>query len=442
MFKRKIYDKLLEWKKQNGSTSLLIEGARRIGKSTIVENFAQNEYKTYIMIDFSDTTNAVRDLFNDGSDLSTFFFSLSLLTGVSLHERETLIIFDEVQMFPRARQLTKKLVLDGKYDYILTGSLLSIRSNKAGILLPSEEDSLKMFPLDFEEFLWANNRMDLVSVIRERFLMKKPMDNLHSLIMKYFRQYLFVGGMPQAVVEFMNTSDFTKVDKIKRRILKLYRDDIGKYAETYEKKVRAIFDDIPAQLSSKEKRFRLSSLGKEARLRDYEDAFMWLEDAMITNSCFNSRDPQHGLSLYLDRPTFKTYFIDSGLLLAHAFNEKEFMEQKIAQEIINDNLSFNNGMIIENVVAQLLISSGKKLFFYYRNVDPKIEIDFLIYDPWNHRKISPIEVKSSKKYTTISLDRFSHKFSDKITNSIIIHTKDMKITNNTFYVPIYMTHLL
>lgn len=447
MLERKIYKQLLSWKNENGKTALLIEGARRVGKSTVVEAFAKKEYKSYILIDFSIASDEIKSLFKKyASNLDDFFFFLTSITGITLYERNSLIVFDEVQLFPQARQLIKHLVNDNRYDYIETGSLLSIKRNVENILLPSEERAIKMYPLDFEEFCNALGRGDVISLIKKHFETLKPLNEIHSTIMKLFRQYVLIGGMPQAVMEFLNTNDYTKVDRIKRDILKLYKNDISKYAKGYEHKVLSIFDEIPSQLSKHEKKFMLSSLSKDARFRDYEDAFTWLDEAMITNVCFNASDPNFGLSLNRDRLTLKMYMADTGLLLSQAFSENDEMHQEVAKAIIHDRLEVNNGMIFENIVAQMFTALNKKLYFYSRadNQDRSntMEIDFLIIDQSKPTKISPVEVKSGKNYTTSSLDKFSIKFQDKLGKKYIIHTKDLLQKDDVIYLPVYMTILL
>lgn len=445
--KRKVYDNLLSWKKDNGKTALLIEGARRVGKSTVVEEFAKNEYKSYVLIDFSIANDEIKSLFKKyASNLNDLFFFLTSITGVTLYERQSLIIFDEVQLFPPARQLIKHLVKDNRYDYIETGSLLSIKRNVENILIPSEERTIKMHPLDFEEFCSALGREDIITIIRSHFDNLKPLGEIHSTIMKLFRQYILIGGMPQAVVEYLKTNDYTKVDRIKKDILKLYRNDIAKYAKGYEHKVLSIFDEIPSQLTKHEKKFMLSSLSKDARFRDYEDAFTWLDEAMITNTCFNASDPNFGLSLNRDRLTLKIYMADTGLLLSHAFSENDEMHQDVAKAIVQDRLEVNNGMIFENIVAQMLTALNKKLYFYSRadNQDRSntMEIDFLIIDKTKPTKISPVEVKSGKNYTTSSLNKFSLKFHAKLGKKYLIHTKDLFQKDGITYIPVYMTMFL
>jgi predicted AAA+ superfamily ATPase len=445
--KRKVYDNLLSWKQDNGKTALLIEGARRVGKSTVVEEFAKNEYKSYVLIDFSIASDEIKSLFKKyASNLNDLFFFLTSITGVALYERQTLIIFDEVQLFPPARQLIKHLVKDNRYDYIETGSLLSIKRNVENILIPSEERAIKMHPLDFEEFCSALGREDIITIIRSHFDDLKPLGEIHSTIMKLFRQYILIGGMPQAVVEYLKTNDYTKVDRIKKDILKLYKNDIAKYAKGYEHKVLSIFDEIPSQLTKHEKKFMLSSLSKDARLRDYEDAFTWLDEAMITNTCFNASDPNFGLSLNRDRLTLKIYMADTGLLLSHAFSENDEMHQDVSKAIVQDRLEVNNGMIFENIVAQMLTALNKKLYFYSRadNQDRSntMEIDFLIIDKTKPTKISPVEVKSGKNYTTSSLNKFSLKFHAKLGKKYLIHTKDLVQKDGITYIPVYMTMFL
>jgi predicted AAA+ superfamily ATPase len=445
--KRKIYQDLLKWKAEKGKTALLIEGARRVGKSTVVEDFAKNEYESYILIDFSIASEDIKSIFKKyASNLNDFFFFLTSITGITLYERKSLIIFDEVQTFPYARQLIKHLVKDNRYDYIETGSLLSIKRNVDSILIPSEERMIKMFPLDFEEFCWALNRKDIITIIKKHFVELRPLTLLHSTVMKLFRQYILIGGMPQAVLEFLSTSDYTKVDRVKRDILRLYRNDISKYAKGYEHKVLSIFDEIPSQLSKHEKKFTLASLSKDARFRDYEDAFMWLQEAMITNACFNAEDPHVGLSLNKDRLTLKMYMGDTGLLISHAFDENSEMHLEVAKQIVDDRLETNNGMIFENIVAQMFVAQNKNLYFYSRvdnmNRLNTMEIDFLIIDQKNPTKVSPVEVKSGKNYTTSSLEKFNDKFKLRLGSKYLLHTKDLVIKDNIIYLPVYMALFL
>ena len=440
--KRKIYDRLLQWKNNsNGETAVLLEGARRVGKSHIAQKFGNAEYKSCLLIDFSNISKQVLEVFeNDAADYDLFFNKLSAFFGVKLYHRDSLIIFDEVQMFPQARQLIKHLVADGRYDYLETGSLITLKQNVENIVIPSEEECITMHPLDFEEFLWSMGDETTAPFLYECFEKKIPLgDALHRKVMNLFRQYMLVGGMPQAVVTYVETKDFEKTDIIKRRILALYRNDVGKFAKGYESKVLAIFDGISSQLSRHEKKYRLSSIHKEARYREYEDAFMWLDEAMIINTCFNTTEPHVGLRLNEERMTLKCYMADTGLLFSHAFSDKELIEEEVYKAILFDRLELNEGMFVENVVAQMLRSKGYQLFFYSRNdrenANNRMEIDFLIS---KKRKISPIEVKSSSYNKHVSLDKFKRKFASKIGESYIIYTKDLKVENDIVFIPIYM----
>ena len=449
--RRKIYDKLVKWKdNSNGKTALLIDGARRTGKSYIVEKFAKKNYKSYILLDFNRVSEEIKKLFDLYlDDLDSLFLYLSNYYNIKLYERDSLIIFDEVQLYPRARSAIKYLVADGRYDYIETGSLVSIKENVSDILIPSEEQHLKMYPMDFEEFLWAMGNDNLMDLIRKCFNDKRALGEVfHRKAMDYFRQYMIVGGMPQAVEEYVKSKDFNKVDQIKRNILNLYRDDIIKHAGKYRLKVRSIFDEIPSQLQKHEKKFKITSLDKNAKTRDYEDAFLWLDDAMIVNQAFNTTEPSLGLSLNLDSTFYKCYMADTGLLISHSFDENGIVSEEVYKKILFDKLEYNGGMILENVVAQMLVSSGHKLYFYSNssrdNSDDRMEIDFLISKSLitNRHNISPIEVKSGKNYTLTSLNKFIKKYNNYLANPYVIHTGDYKEDNGIIYLPVYMTILL
>lgn len=449
--RRKIYTELLKWKEEEaGRTALLIDGARRVGKSYIVENFAKQEYKSYIIIDFNRVNQEVTEIFeNYLNDLDLFFMYLSNYYNVKLYERDTLIIFDEVQLFPRARAAIKYLVADGRYDYIETGSLMSIKKNVKDIVIPSEERHLRMYPLDFEEFLWALDNESLMDFIKVFFEKKKPLGAaLHRKAMDYFRQYMIVGGMPQAVERYVETKDFERVDRVKRDILELYRADIVKHAQGYEMKVEQIFDDIPAQLQKHDKKFKLSSLKKEARFRDYEDAIFWLSDAMIVNVCYNSTAPNIGLKLNMDRVTMKCYMADTGLLISHAFDENGIVSEEIYKKLLFDKLEVNKGMIMENIVAQMLVASGHKLYFYNNpsrdDASLRMEIDFLIAKSkiTSKHNISPIEVKSGGKYTLTSLKKCREKYTEQLDTLYVLHKNDLKVEEGIVYLPLYMTPLL
>ena len=448
--KRKIYDSMQKWKEENGRTALLIDGARRVGKSYIAQEFAKKEYKSYILIDFNHAPAEITDLFvHYLNDLTMFFLYLSNFYGVKLYERESLIIFDEVQLFPKARAAIKYLVEDGRYDYVETGSLMTIKKNVADIVIPSEERHMKMYPLDFEEFLWALDNDTLMDFIRLCFEEKKPMGQvLHRKTMDYFRQYLIVGGMPQAVKTYRDSHDFDQVDRVKRDILELYRADIIKHAEGYQMKVAQIFDDIPAQLQKHDTKFKFSSLKKEARFREYEDALFWLSDAMITNICYNSTAPNIGLKLNMDRMTLKCYMADTGLLISHAFDENGLVSEEIYKKLLFDKLEVNKGMIMENIVAQMLTASGHKLYFYSNpsrdDASLRMEIDFLTAKSKisNRHNISPIEVKSSKNYTLTSLRKFKEKYKEQLHIPYVLHPNDLKEENGILFLPLYMTPLI
>jgi hypothetical protein len=444
--RRKAYQKLLKWKNESrGKTALLLEGARRVGKTHICRQFGNNEYKSAILIDFSDVAEEIKWLIeNKGEDWDLFFSRLSIYYNTPLYKRDSLIIFDEVQLFPVARQRLKALVADGRYDYIETGSLLSIKQNVKDILIPSEEDRLEMHPLDFEEYLWAMGDEAITPFLQDCFNRTVPVGSaVHRRTMEAYRQYLLVGGMPQAVLAYLDNRDFGTADKEKKRILELYRNDIAKYAMGYEKRVVETFDAIPGQLSKAEKRFKLSSISKAARQREYGDAFMWLVDAMIVNHCFNSTDPHVGLALSSDRATQKLYMADTGLLVTHAFRDNEYLDNDLYRAILFDKLHINEGMIVENAVAQALRASGHRLYFYSR-IDPvnranNIEIDFLII---RRNKVSPIEVKSASYRYHTSLDKFKAKFAKTIGDSYIVYTKDVMVRENITHIPVYMAMFL
>ena len=446
MLKRKIYHELVAWKtKSNGTTAMMIDGARRVGKSYIVEAFAKTQYKSYILIDFGNTPQDVLDIFaNDSADLDMFFAKLSSFFRTTLYRRESLIIFDEVQQYPRARQLIKYLVADGRYDYIETGSLIRLKKNVQDIIIPSEEDHMEMFPLDFEEFLWAMGDETTYPLIRKCFESKTPLGApLHRKIMNDFRQYLIVGGMPQSVLAYLNGKDFEASDVAKRHILRLYREDVTKFAEGYEDKVFAVFDNIPGQLSKKEKKYKLSSLGKQARFRSFESSFVWLNEAMVANACFNATDPNVGLALSADNATQKCYMADTGLLVTHTFKDKNYTDNELYRAILFDKLNINEGMIVENAVAQMLRLHRERLYFYSRsdsqNRENHMEIDFLITEG---KKIAPIEVKSGNYRSHASLDKFRRHFTSVIGDSYILYTKDVMVKDGIIHLPLYMAELL
>ncbi|MDD6584871.1 MAG: AAA family ATPase [Bacteroidales bacterium] len=450
VMRRKIYQQLLDWKeKRNGEVALLIEGARRIGKSYIVEAFGKKEYKSYLLIDFNKAPEMVREWFDLYlEDLDTLFLYLSQHYKVRLHERNSLIILDEIQLCPRARAAIKFLVADGRFDYIETGSLVSIKKNTQSIVLPSEERSIQMYPMDFEEFLWATGNDMLMDLIRKMYVERKPLGQaFHRKAMDAFRLYMIVGGMPQAVKKYVDTQDFDAVDAAKRDVLTIYRNDIFHYAEDIAGKVVSIFDQIPSQLSKHEKKFRLSALKPGAKYRDWDDAFFWLKDASVVNVCYNSTEPNIGLKMNEDRTTLKCYMNDTGLLLSHAFDEKGIMSAEIYHKLLFGKLEVNEGMLVENVVAQMLTASGNKLFFYSKASDvaeERMEIDFLLQKNkvTNRHNIHPIEVKSGTNYTLSSLKKCMKKFGEYMTTPTVIHAGDLKVEDGITYLPLYMTPLL
>ena len=445
--KRKAYDKLLEWKnKSNGSTAILVEGARRIGKSTTVKKFAENNYKSYILIDFSNVSNTVINNFDENLiNLDYFFQTLSLEYQTKLYKRKSVIIFDEVQLIPKARQAIKHLIADGRYDFIETGSLISLKENVENILIPSEEEKLKMFPLDFEEFLWATDNEMLSEYIKECYKNKTPLaDAFHKKALYAFNEYILVGGMPQSVVAYVsNQKDFFKADEQKKAILNLYKDDIKKSAAKYESKVSVLFDNIPSFLSKHEKKISLNKIDKNGTYSKYDEALFWLNDSMICNLCYKCTDPSVGLSLNKDYSSVKCYMADTGLLVSMVLgnNDKEAME--LYKKIMKNKVSFNSGMLYENIIAQTFVSKGIDLYFYTRyNKKRKIndiEIDFLII---KNGKVIPIEVKSSKNYSTSSYDKFKALFKKRVGESYIIHPKTLNIEENNYKIPAYMAYCL
>lgn len=451
VFKRKIYDRLLDWKtRSNGSKAVLIEGARRIGKSTIVEEFAKREYKSYILIDFNKAGRTVKNAFADYmDDLDTFFMLISSEYNVRLYNRESVIVLDEIQAFPLARQAVKYLVADGRYDYIETGSLISIKENVQDITVPSEERSFKMYPMDFEEFAWAMGETVLLDYIRQCYAGRKPLEQgLHRKAMLLFRQYIIVGGMPKPVSAYIeNERDFQKADEEKRDILSLYRNDIGKIDARYRSRVQAIFDQIPSFLSRSEKRVVLSQLERGATYPKYHETFFWLADSMMVNECFNCTDPNVGLSLNEDRTYIKCYMNDTGLLISHTFDENEISDNGLYRELLLGRMSVNEGMFYENVIAQMLVAAGHKLYFYnhYNREQNRndVEIDFIFSNNSKLKyKIFPIEVKSTDRYNTTSLTRFQEKFSKRIGCSYVIHPRNLSVMEDVIYIPAYMTFCL
>jgi len=441
-FKRKMYDTMLKWKSErNGDTALLIQGARRIGKSTIAEEFARNEYKSYILIDFSNVSEEVSDLFKDISDLNYLFLRLQFIYHVQLYERESVIIFDEVQLQPLARQAIKHLVKDHRYDYIETGSLISVRSRSRNIIIPSEETKVDMFPMDYEEFRWALGDTATIPLLRNAFEKKLPLgDAVHRKLMRDFRLYMLVGGMPQAVAAYIKTNNFTAVDLAKRDIIALYEEDFGKIDDSG--RAKAMYDAIPAQLSKNALRYQVGKAVKDEKVERIVNVVKEMEDSMTVNVTYHSDDPNAGLALTKNEEYFKMYASDTGLFVTLAFKDSDITENVIYDKLLNDKLSTNLGYVYENVIAQMLRVTGKNLFYHtipYAEGKKYYEIDFVI--PHKH-KISPVEVKSSGYKTHKSLDVFCSKFSDRIMHKYLIYTKDYKKENGVEYIPVYMTMFL
>lgn len=444
--RRKIIDKLIAWKEQSaGKTAALVTGARRVGKSFAVEAFAREHYKSYLLIDFTKASQQVKDIFNDHADnLDIFFTLLQTYYNVTFYNRDTLIIFDEVQSFPRARELIKHLVADGRYDYIETGSLMSIRENVKDILIPSEEHEIPMFPMDFEEFLWALGEDATFDGIREIFERKIPLGQaLHRKIMTLFRQYLIVGGMPQVVEEYVSSRNFKNVDAVKRNILTLYANDIEKHGGKEAIKIRKIYNLLPAQLSNQNKRFMFSAISENARYREYENALIWLAESKIINLCNNTTEPTVGLITRMDISSFKCYQSDTGLLISQTFSIKDLSREEIYKKLLFDKLEFNNGLVMENAVAQMLVAAGHELYYYAESED-RMEIDFLLTKNklTSRKNIIPIEVKSGKRYLTSSLDKFRKKFSQQVGEAYVLHDGDFETKDGVTYLPVYMAGLL
>ncbi len=443
---RKIITKFKEWKaRSKGKTALLIDGARRIGKSYAVEEFAKAEYKSYLLIDFSYPRPGTLKCFQeDCHDLNIFFAKLSAIYGVQLFRRDSVVIFDEVQLYPPARQLIKQLVKDGRYDYMETGSLISLHKNVKGILIPSEEEHLQMFPMDFEEFLWAAGDHATVPFLKTCFERRMPLGQaLHRKVLNDFRKYMLVGGMPQAVEVYISTGDFGEADNVKKQILSLYFADVGKYAGNDEQKVYSLLNNIPGQLSKKEKKFKLADVAENARMRLYEDAFVWLDKAMMINRCVNATDPNVGLAMSGDYTTQKCYMGDTGLLVTQTFRDDEFTDNILYKSVLLDKLNVNEGMLMENIIAQMLRCNGHHLYFYSRVDSAKrenhMEIDFLIS---NHKKISPVEVKSSTYKKHSSLDKFSTRFNNKLGERFVLYPKDVMTKDGVTHLPLYMAMFL
>lgn len=449
IFKRKIYERMLRWKHESqGQTALLVKGARRIGKSTVAEEFARNEYESCIIIDFSIADDAVKELFSHISDLDYFFLRIQSLFNVSLHERKSVIVFDEVQLFPPARQAIKHLVKDHRYDYVETGSLISIKKNVKGIVIPSEETRIAMCPMDYEEFLWAVGKPQVYDLIRYSYQNFKPAgDAVNRDLMRNFRLYMLVGGMPQAVNAYLESNDFSAVDAVKRNILELYVDDFRKIDPTG--RASRLFTSIPSELSRNTARYKVGSVIENATASRLGELLMDMGDSMTVNFAYHANDPSVGFSLHADYDYFKMFLADTGLFVTLAFMDRDYTENVIYRKLLSDKLGTDLGYVYENAIAQMLKSAGNELFYYTFKEDVsadeesrtvrKYEIDFLLS---RKDKICPIEVKSSGYNSHKSLDRFQQKFSERIIYRYLLYTRDLRKDKDVLCLPVYMAALL
>ena len=441
IFKRKIYDRMLQWKQErDGKTALLVKGARRVGKSTIVEEFAKREYDSYMLIDFSTASEEVKSLFNDLMDLNYIFLRLQTIYNVILQERRSVIIFDEVQRCPPARQAIKHLVKDHRYDYIETGSLISIRKNTENIIIPSEETRIDMYPMDYEEFLWAIGDTATIPLLQQFYDKHIPLGEAFRKTMRSFRLYMLVGGMPQAVNEHLDTNNLTKVDIVKREIIELYFDDFLKIDPSG--RASQLFLAIPSELSKNASRYQVASVLSDSERKNLTEVLKAMKDSMVVNFSYHANDPNVGFALNSDTNKYKMFVGDTGLFITLAFWDKDFTENIIYQKLLSDKLSANLGYIYENIVAQMLTAKGNRLFYHTwltENGKHNYEVDFLLS---RGSKIWPIEVKSSGYKTHASLDAFCIKYSDRISNRYLIYTKDFRKDEATMLLPVFMTFFL
>ena len=441
-FKRKIYSKLLSWKNEtHGKTAVLIEGARRVGKSTIAEEFGKNEYRSYILIDFTKVSDTVIRLFDDLSDLDYIFLQLQVIFKKDLYKRESLIIFDEVQFCPKARQAVKHLVADNRYDYIETGSLISIRKNVKDILIPSEERKIQMYPMDFEEFLWAMDDSRTYPLIESLWEAKKSFgDDMNRTLLRKFRLYMLVGGMPQAVSTYIETNNFRFVDEVKRDILNLYEEDFRKIDPSG--KAGLLFKSIPSQLEKNASRYQVSSVLEDERASSVLELISEMENSKTVLISYHCADPNAGLSRTRDLENFKMFLCDTGLFTTMIFRDRDFTENVIYEKLLSGNLEANLGYLYENVVAQILTANGNRLFYYtFMNEKSRhnYEVDFLLA---RRNKICLLEVKSGGYKTHASMDAFCEKFSSRVLEKYLVYTKEFRKDRDIFCIPFYFVPLL
>lgn len=443
IFKRKLYDRMLDWKRtRNGSTALLVKGARRVGKSTLVEEFAKKEYRSHILIDFADAPSALWEAVDNISDRNDFFTRIQFIYGVRLYERQSVVIFDEVQKCPKAREAIKYLVKDHRYDYIETGSLLSIKKNTKGIVIPSEETRLTMYPMDYEEFRWALGDEVTVPLLKESFDSKRPFgDVLTRKLLRDFRLYMLVGGMPQAVNTYLDTLNLAAVDQKKREIIELYLDDFLKIDPSG--RISKLFSSIPAQLSKNASRFQQNSIIGRGYKSEIVDEFLRdMEDSLTVNFAHHSDNPEIGLPSHTDYSQYKLYLGDTGLFITLAFWDNDFSDNIIYEKLLGDKLSVDLGYVYENIVAQMLVASGHRLFYHCwksETSNHNYEVDFLLS---KGTKLWPVEVKSSGYKTHKSLDEFCGKFSGNVSDRYLIYTKDLRRDEQTLFLPVMLTMFL
>ena len=442
IFKRKIYDEMLAWKQtQNGRTALLLKGARRVGKTTVAKEFAAREYQSYVLIDFAKTSDDIRSLFDDLSNLDDFFMKLQLFTHSRLQSRKSVIVLDEIQLYPKARQAIKYLVEDGRYDYIETGSLLSIKRNTAGILIPSEETRIVMSPMDYEEFRWALGDSDTCALLRDFFQHRKPLgEQLNRKMLGEFRLYMLVGGMPQAVSAYLDSRDFSFIDQVKRGILELYEDDFRKIDASGS--IFRLFNGVPSELRKAASKYQISSILPGRTAEDASALVLDMADSQTVNLAFHADDPNVGFALNRDERRFKIFLADTGLFVTLAFKDRKFTENIIYEKLLSNKLGANLGFLYENAVAQALKTKGEELYYYtfpQESSNHLYEVDFLL---TRGNKICPIEVKSSGYRRYASLDAFKEKYSGRIKERYLIYTKDLAKAQDVLMLPVYMTMFL